>query len=162
MLLILMAACSERAKTGDSEPAQDREALVLGGPGAPATIGTYATAPDYRMSVEGVEDCTLSPPFESRGGHRLLAVDVVLEGTTQREVPVNLFYAHLQAKSGDTFEARLAGCPPVLEARRIVAGQSARGRLTFEVPLTARHLELVYAPLIIGGGREELRFDLGR
>jgi hypothetical protein len=134
---------------------------VVGGPANPVAIGAVAVAEDYEMSVEGVRDCALPPPFEARKGHKKVAVEVVIEGKSAREVPVNPFYASVESAEG-AFEATLAGCKPMLRPERVTRGKKARGIITFEVPNSARRLRLTYAPTIIGSGREDLRFDLGR
>jgi hypothetical protein len=159
-LLSLAGGACDRA----DEPQKPKAAgaTLVGGPEDPVGIGALATAADYQMSVEGVQDCTLPPPFSAPKGRQKVAVEVVLEGRTSREVPVNPFYAMLEAETGASYEATLAGCKPVLRAQRIVLGDKARGLVTFEIPASARGLRLVYSPVVIGGGREELKFDLGR
>jgi hypothetical protein len=151
-------ACEERSTPREAPG----EARILGTGDEAVPVGRPAVAPDYQMSVEDVAECSLPPPFGARPGHRKISIDVVIEGTSDREVPVNPFYATLESHDGDEWDATLAGCKPVLEARRVVRGQKARGLVTFEIPASARRLRLVYAPIVIGGGREELRFDLER
>ena len=114
------------------------------------------------MSVESVKDCVLGAPFAPKNGFVKVGVEVELTGTSATEVPVNPFYATLRADSGDTYAATLAGCVPGLLSIRLTTGHKARGFITFEVPKTARQLELKYAPLVIGPGVEELRFSMTR
>jgi hypothetical protein len=85
------------------------------------------------MSVEGTKDCPLERPFAAAPGNVKVGVEVVLEGTTAREVPVNPFYASLHTADGTVRTVTLAGCEPGLHAIRIVRGQRARGFVTFEV-----------------------------
>jgi hypothetical protein len=75
---------------------------------------------------------------------------------------VNPFYATLIDAGGDEHSATLAGCTPPLRAMRVVKGEKTRGFISFEIPTTVKTMTLVYAPTVIGAGREELRFDLGQ
>jgi hypothetical protein len=91
-----------------------------------------------------------------------VAVDVALEGASRLEVPANPFYATLVTESGESVASTLAGCEPSLPSIRLVAGQKARGLVTFEIPKATRKFEVRYAPLVIGPGVEELRFAMTR
>jgi hypothetical protein len=114
------------------------------------------------MSAESVKDCLLEAPFAAKSGAVKVAIEVTLEGTSGLEVPVNPFYSTLRTASGDEYASTLAGCDPALPSIRLTKGQKARGFITFEIPKTARQLELRYAPMVIGPGVEELRFTLTR
>lgn len=124
--------------------------------------GELGVARDYTMSVESVQPCAVERPFRPEPGIDKLGVEVVIEGKSEREVPVNPFYATLRDGTDETYSSTLAGCRPVLEAVRVTRGDKARGFITFDVPKSARKLEMTYNPVVIGGGREELKFDLGR
>lgn len=110
------------------------------------------------MSVETVRECQMEGPFAARRGNTKLAVEVVIEGTTTREVPSNPFYATLRDAAGNDRPSTLAGCEPALPSVRVTQGQKARGFLTFEIPKGLHQLELRYAPIVIGPGVEELKF----
>lgn len=100
-------------------------------------------------------------PFAPARGHDKVGVEVVVQGSTGNEVPVNPFYATLTDASA-TYRSTLAGCEPALPSVRVIRDQTARGFVTFEVPSGARKLELRYAPTVIGPGLEELRFLVER
>ena len=104
----------------------------------------------------------MNPPFASKRGFVKVGLEVVIEGRSALEVPVNPFYATLYNTGGDAYTSTLAGCEPGLPPVRVTTGQKARGFVTFEIPPPARKLELRYAPLIIGHGLEELRFAVAR
>lgn len=91
-----------------------------------------------------------------------VGIELSIQGISEREVPVNAFYATLYDARGDSYSATLAGCEPPLPSVRLTNGKSARGFVTFEVPKSADKLELRYAPLVIGPGTEELKFALVR
>lgn len=125
-------------------------------------IGEVGRTRDYSMSVESSKDCPLDPPFAPKRGSAKVGVEVAIRGESDREVPVNAFYATLVDARGDSYSATLAGCDPALPSVRLTNGKTARGFVTFEVPKTADKLELHYAPLVIGPGTEELKFAVVR
>lgn len=122
--------------------------------------GELARAPDYMMSVETVRECQMEGPFSPKRGHAKIALEVVIEGTSRREVPSNPFYASLRDASGAEHPSTLAGCEPALPTVRVTQGEKARGLVTFEIPESMHKLELRYAPLVIGPGTEELKFAI--
>jgi hypothetical protein len=124
-------------------------------------LGATASARDYTLRVLNVQDCRVAPHFAPPAGLKKLGVEVEIGGASQREVPVNPFYASLADASGERYEATLSGCSPALPAGRVVDGQSRRGWLSFDVPVSVGRLELSYEPMVLGVGREQLRFDLG-
>jgi len=144
-------------------PAPSAEsALVLGAEARAHSIGELAVAADYTMSVESDKECLLDSPFAPRPGFVKVGLELSVEGTSAVEIPVNPFYATLYDSDGDSYRSTLAGCDPGLPSIRVTTGKQARGFVTFEIPNTARHLELRYAPQIIGRGPEELRFTVVR
>jgi hypothetical protein len=114
------------------------------------------------MSVESIRDCPTEPRSPPKRGFVRVGVELVIEGTSAIEVPVNPFYATLTDKGVDAYTSTLAGCEPWLPWVRVTAGKQARGFVTFEIPKAARKLELQYAPAVLGAGTEELRFSLIR
>jgi hypothetical protein len=91
-----------------------------------------------------------------------VGLDVTLEGTSEREVPANPFYAGLRDASGEVYPGALSGCDPPLPPVRLQRGQKARGHLNFDVLKSATSLELRYAPPVIGADDQEVRFSLRR
>lgn len=153
-----LAACER-----ESEPTNvlRGEASLVGTGSALHELGVTARARDYTLRVLNVQDCHVAPHFAPPAGVKKLGVEVEIAGTTAHEVPVNPFYASVISASGERYEATLAGCSPALSAGRVVEGQVRRGWLTFDVPVAAGALQLSYEPVVIGVGREQLRFDLG-
>jgi hypothetical protein len=138
-----------------------------GGPGvigATPTIhevGSTARARDYTLSVRSVKVCGADPVFRPPPGVIRVGVEVQIAGLSEHQVPVNPFYAMVVAPSGQRFEATLAGCKPGLRAQRVTGGVSAQGWVSFDVPAQhGTHLTFTYSPVVIGVGREELRFAL--
>lgn len=104
----------------------------------------------------------MDAPFAPKRGNAKVGIEVSLSGSSEREVPVNAFYATLYDARGDSYSATLAGCEPALPSVRVIRGKTAHGFVTFEIPKTAEKLELRYAPLVIGPGVEELKFAVQR
>lgn len=163
--LVSLVACRETP--GETAP-EGVASAELGGPpllGAEPRVhpaGELGHARDYSMSVEGSRDCPMSRPFLAAPGNVKVGIEVVIEGISLREVPVNPFYATLHTPDGAARAATLAGCEPGLPSVRVTRGQKVRGFATFEVPVATRSFELRYAPVVIGSGPEELRFSLTR
>jgi hypothetical protein len=86
----------------------------------------------------------------------------VITGTADKQVPVNPFYGKLTDAQGDTYTSTFAGCEPELKSRQLARGDEARGFISFEIPEKASGLKFTYAPFIIGGGKQDTTFDLGR
>jgi len=149
---------SDNQVVGSSSPSSE----IVGIDTRVHPVGEIGRARDYFMSVESSKDCPMDAPFLPKSGNLKLGVEVSLEGTTEREVPVNAFYATLHYARGDAYSATLAGCDPALPAVRLTNGKSAHGFITFEISKSAEKLELRYAPLVIGPGTEELKFAVAR
>lgn len=136
-------------------------ATVVGAGNELHDVGETAAARDYRLKVLNVKACTVAPPFAPAPGIEKVGVEIELLGVTERQVPVNPFYAQLENSKGTRFEATLAGCQPGLEAQQITQGQTVRGWISFDLPAQhRRELTFTYSPVVIGVGREEVRFSL--
>jgi hypothetical protein len=148
----------------------DNQVAASSGAGAPIlsldtkvhSLGELGQARDYSMSVESIKDCPMDPPFAPKRGNAKVGLEVSIQGVSDREVPVNVFYATLYDAREDSYRATLAGCEPSLPSLRVTNGKTARGFVTFEIPKTADKLELRYAPLVIGPGTEQLKFSVVR
>lgn len=159
----LACGCQRKAETELAEGATATGTATFIGPDTRVhPTGELGRASDYTMSVESVKDCPSEGPFAPKRGNVKLGLEVLLEGTSSREVPANSFYATLEDGAGNTYASTLAGCEPPLPAVRVDNGKKARGYVTFEVPNGAQKLVLRYAPLVIGPGKEELRFAVER
>lgn len=160
-LATLSCGCNSNKAVPAPSPAESG-AQVIATEGKVYTLGEVAKARDYSMSVEAAAPCAVPPPFAPRAGYEKLGVTVVIDGTSERQVPANPFYAMLTDVAGTSYASTLAGCKPPLTAHIVTRGEKARGMITFEIPVSASKLVMTYAPAIIAGGRQELRFDLGQ
>jgi hypothetical protein len=125
-------------------------------------VGEKAEAAEYAMTVKHVKECTVEHYFKPRKGNIKLGVEVVLEGTADKRIPVNPFYAKLTDSEGYSYTSTFAGCEPALKSVRVGKSEQAKGWITFELPKKASGLKLVYSPFVIGSGKQDLRFGLGR
>jgi Domain of unknown function (DUF4352) len=107
----------------------------------------------FELVALNTKTCTVAAPLRPAPGLEKLGVEVKITGLTEREVPVNPFYAELRDETGQRFESSLAGCGPTLPVRRVQRGETASGWLTFDVPQGVRNLQLRYAPIVVGLGR---------
>ncbi len=125
-------------------------------------VGETAKAPDFSMSIENVKECKVPYYFKAKKGNIKLGAEVVIEGTADKDVPVNPFYAKVTDGDGYSYTSTFGGCDPELKSVRINKGEKARGWITFEVPEKASGLKLTYNPFIISTVKQEVKFDLGR
>ncbi len=160
--LVLAVGCRAAPADKIAPPATAEPAPLIGAEARVHPVGELGHAHDYRMSVESVRDCPMEPPFAARPGFAKVGIEVVMAGTSTLEVPANPFYATLYDEADRSYSSTLAGCEPGIAPVRLSLGREARGFVTFEVPKSSRKLELHYAPLVIGPGPEELRFEVIR
>jgi hypothetical protein len=125
-------------------------------------LGETAQGGDYKLTVVTVKECNVKYYFKPKKGNIKLGAEVIIEGTADRQVPVNPFYAKLTDAEGYTYASTFAGCEPDLKSRQVGKGEQSRGWVSFEIPEKSTGLKLSYAPFVIGRGKQEIKFDLGR
>jgi hypothetical protein len=134
-------------------------------PGAAAVmpgVGDTASAADYQITLKSVRECRVESYLRPKAENLTLGVELVIEGTRDRDVPVSPFHAKLQDAEGNSYAATLAGCRPILPSVRVAKGEKVEGWVSFELPRGARDPKLTYEPTIIGSPPQLLRFSLGR
>lgn len=129
---------------------------------APPAVGDTVSGADYVLVVKTVKVCKVDAPFEPKAGNIKLGVEVAMEGTGDRDVPVSPFHAQLEDSEGNHYSTTLAGCRPILPSVRVAKGERAEGWVSFELPQSARGLKLVYDPIVIGGPHQLVRVGLNR
>jgi len=163
-----LASCKQKANESHAAPAPAASAsAVAAGPAivSPNTLhalGQTAQALDYKLTLTAVKECKVKYYFQPKKGYIKLGAEVSVEGTAERQVPVNPFYAELTDAEGETYASTFAGCEPELKSAQVSIGREARGWISFEIPENARRLKFSYAPFVIGRGKQEVTFDLGR
>jgi hypothetical protein len=134
-------------------------------PGAAAAlpgVGDTASSTDYQITLKSVRECRVEAYLRPKAENVTLGVELAIEGTRDRDVPVSPFHAKLQDADGNSYAATLAGCRPILPSVRVAKGEKVEGWVSFELPRTAREPTLSYEPTIIGSPPQPLRFSLGR
>ena len=168
---VLVAACKQAEPTaGAAATATSATSLGTGALPRPRqdgneivyAIGDRAEAAAYAMTVKHVKECTVEHYFKPRKGNIKLGVEVLIEGTADKQIPVNPFYAKLTDSEGYSYTSTFAGCEPALKSVRVGRSEQAKGWITFELPKKASGLKLLYSPFVIGSGKQDLRFALGR
>jgi hypothetical protein len=126
-------------------------------------IGQTAEALDYTLTLQEVKTCD-GTRIAPKPGNVRLGVKVAIEGRTEREVPVNPFYARLsdRQRDGYAYAATFGGCEPDLKSARVEKGNRISGWITFEIPAKASGLELSYSPYVLGSSEQTVKFSLGR
>ncbi len=163
-----LLACKKSAPAAGETPVGETVATPTAEPPPPVVtnkvwnVGDKATAPDYTMTLENVKECKVKYYFKPKKGNIKLGIEVAVEGTADKDVPVNPFYAKVTDSEGYTYNSTFGGCDPDLKSVRLSKGEKAKGWITFEVPAKAAGLKLSYNPFIIGTTKQELKFDLGR
>lgn len=127
-----------------------------------ARAGEVARAAHFTMSFSATKECAVESHFMPREGMIKLGVEVTIQAHGSVQVPANPFYATLIDANNVVYESTLVGCEPALRASQLSDGKQASGWISFDVPAQARGLRLAYAPVLLGAGREELLFQLGR
>jgi hypothetical protein len=125
-------------------------------------VGDTASAADYQLTLVSVRECKVESYLQPKPDNVTLGVQIAIEGTRDRDVPVSPFHAKLEDADGKTYAATLAGCRPILPSVRVARGERAEGWVSFELPKSAREPKLHYEPVIIGAPAQPLRFSLGR
>lgn len=149
-----------------AEPTAAPEATVAApteAPAAPslAAVGQPVDGNGYLLTVNSVErKDALSDFFTAAEGKDFIVVDVTVEAT-QDEVPYNFFYFKLKDSDAFTHDPSI-GADPDLGSGTLPTGDKARGLVAFEVPEGATGLVLHYEPIVIFGGFEVVRVDLGQ
>lgn len=149
-LVVAATSCHGSDQTPRRDNSSGGAPAVLSAGLAPVRFGEEAKTPYFRMRVLNWKPCAVEAHLEPPPGVRKVSVEVELIASGAPEVPANPFYAQLADGDGRQFESTLAGCPPLLEAKRLRAGQSARGWITFDIPDSSVPHSLVYQPAVIG------------
>ncbi len=157
---ILCGACSKETQPPPDADQAQPAAQVVSPQAKVHELGETARSPHFELSVKNAKTCSVEPHFQPPTGVRKLGIELEITGLSDTQVPVNPFYAMLEAEDGKRFEATLAGCTPVLQATRVNSGQQASGWVTFDVPDDLRAAQLSYSPVMIGADRPTVVFSL--
>lgn len=157
-IAVTLVACEKRP---DHKPEQALPPLV-GLDNRLFEVGETAGSRHFSLTVKNVRACTLEPHLRPPSGTTTIGVQVEIQSHSALEVPANAFYGRLETDTGARFESTLAGCKPVLPARRLTDDGRAEGWISFNVPEKHRRFRFVYQPVVIGatGLRAQFRVEL--
>lgn len=91
-----------------------------------------------------------------------LVIEVLIETTTRDSAPYNYLYFKLKDDTGAETPVAMTAPAPNLSSGDLVQGDKVRGNIAFDVASSAKGFVLTYEPLVIMGGYEPIRVDLGR
>jgi hypothetical protein len=126
-------------------------------------VGERVESGGIALTVLGVSKTRQIGEFvEPNSGSVYLVIEVVIENASRDETPYNPLY--FKAKDSDGFEYNTAAFAPDpgLKSGSLARGDRARGFVAFEVRDTARGLVVTYEPLVLLGGYEPIRIELGQ
>jgi hypothetical protein len=126
-------------------------------------VGQKLEYQGYAITVVAVEFAEDFPGArKARDGYTLAALDVIVASDRAKDVTFRPKYAKLVDRDGDEHAARASGRDPALEEfEDLPKGQTRRGWLTFEVALSGRKFQFVYA-LPPAMNSADLKIDIER
>ncbi len=131
-------------------------------PGLPK-VGDRVEAGGVALTVMGVTTVnSISDFLKPKEGNVYLVVDVLIETTGRDSAPYNPLYFKVKDDGGIESNASLVGPDPSLKSGDLVKGDKVRGNVAFEVGASASGFVLTYEPMVIAGGYEAIRVDLGK
>lgn len=125
-------------------------------------VGLLVLGGGLELTVLAVENPPAPEFLPTKPGNVYLAVQARVRNVDREEAPYNPVYFRVKDGSAFEYSATLSVKDPAFLFGTLARGQSAAGWVTFEVPAGARGFVLTYEPLVILGGYEPLRVDLGR
>jgi len=100
--------------------------------------------------------------WRPKEGNIYLAIEVLIENVTRDEAPYNPLYFKVKDSDGFEYTSALVAPAPDLKSGTLAKGDKVRGNVAFEVKATAKGFVVSYEPLVILGGYEPIRVDLGQ
>lgn len=114
------------------------------------------------VMVAVVNTATGGALVQPKPGNLFLNVQVVVKSVDRDQMPYNPLYFVLKDRGGFEYNTNFFPPDPSFKSGTLNKGEIAAGWLAFEVPTTAGGFVLTYQPLVIFGGYQPLRVDLGR
>lgn len=126
-------------------------------------VGEPRTAAGVTVGVNAVTKVQQINQFlkPQTPGNVYLVVDVLIGNDRDQETPYNPLYFKVKDNSGREYTNALLAPDPSLKFGNLAKGDIVRGNVAFEVPPDAKGFVLTYQPLVILGGYQPIRIDLG-
>ncbi|MEB2311395.1 MAG: DUF4352 domain-containing protein [Polyangiaceae bacterium] len=127
--------------------------------------GETATATDYKLTLEKVEECKpKSVYFKPKKGTIWLGAQVTIQSTTSKTTYPSS--ANFKITDGEGVVHNVSyssskNCDPALSGSQLAQGEKLKGWVIFELPTAASGLKLTYNPISFGQPQTS-KFDLGR
>lgn len=100
--------------------------------------------------------------FKPKAGNTYLATEVIVENAGRdSSTPYNPLYFKVKDSDGFEYTTALTGPEPLLKTGELAKGEKARGWIAYEVKSEAKGFSLSYQPIVIFGGYQVIRIDLG-
>ena len=125
-------------------------------------VGTPITSAGIELNAVKVETSAKEGITTAKPGNTLLLVQVAIKNTNKDKAPYNPLYFKVKDAGGFEYTSALIGREPSLKSGELTTGDSAAGWVMFEVPTEAKGLIMSYQPLVLFGGYQTIRIDLGR
>jgi hypothetical protein len=127
------------------------------------SIGETVESGGIALTVFNVSKAGSIDIWTPDSGNVFLVIEVAIENVNRNEeTPYNPLY--FSVKDGDGFEytTSFASPEPSLHSGSLLKGDKVRGFVAFEVKSTASGFIITYEPLVIFGGYQPIRINLGQ
>jgi hypothetical protein len=126
-------------------------------------IGERRESGGIALTVLGVSKMESIDYFTPESGNVFLVLEVVIENISRdEETPYNPLYFSVKDSDGFQANTSFASPNPSLQSGDLPKGDKARGFVAFEVRSTASGFVATYEPLVLFGGYEPIRINLGQ
>lgn len=146
-------------------PRSSRTATTIpASPTAPVlpVVGETVTAGGIGFIVNSIRAVASLDGRTPPEGHYYLLVDATVENISRENgAAYSPYYFSVKDDNGFTYQFALPYVEPAMHAGNMPLGDKVRGNVLFEIPTAAADLILVYDPIVIGGGYEQIRIHLG-
>jgi hypothetical protein len=128
-----------------------------------AQVGERHESGGIALTVTEVSKTKVVNDFlKPKEGNTYLAIGVILENVTRDKTPYNPLYFKVKDAEGFEYTASFVAPDPALKSGDLAKGEKVRGNVAFEVSETAKGFVVSYEPLVILGGYEPIKIDLGQ
>jgi len=132
------------------------EALPIGQVGDRVESGGIALTLNSVSTATRIDD--LWTPDD---GNVFVVVDVTVENVDRDSAAYNPLYFSIKDSDGFEYTTAIAAPDPTLKSGDLPLGDKTRGNVAFELKEGATGLVMSYEPLVLLGGYQEIRFNLG-
>jgi hypothetical protein len=159
LLLVPALACGNATPTPRVQPggAARPSAAPSAAPAAVGKVGDTITLQDYAIGLHAKQD-PATAAFPAPAGQRYVAYDVTIAAISPN-VAYNPLYGKLKMADNTEATAGFVGPSPALQSGTLAAGESARGWLSFTIPMSAQPATLTYEIIAFGSGGKAV-FDV--